>query len=405
MLSTTLETMKDELKNKEEELQLAESRLAGRGQLSSQTSAGDAEGKNRKRDVELLLAQTKQELKSVNSQLGEQKRRVEEFKMISETAEKRMLESSKAMADYKAETDSKLKTLEEEKIVAEKKVAAATKEIAELRQRIGDLESEAGASGGEMREKLRTTTATLEAATQKVQSLETQEQEMRTEMESLGREAREAQDKYERELLLHAQNIEKLNKLKSEVSNRSLHVDELEMERARAEVQMKELEQKYAEEAQQRAGEMVVLREQLDLANRENSALLTQLESVSQQLVDVSATGRALDSSQLLDASLVSNTSLRSLNEDEANNEQLMSIIKYLRREKEIMAGRLEVAEAEIIRTNQQMEQAQKSAADSSQALEMERYWQMLAAPVLCVININLPDNRLFGSGYGIICF
>ena len=405
MLSTTLETMKDELKNKEEELQLAESRLAGRGQLSSQTSAGDAEGKNRKRDVELLLAQTKQELKSVNSQLGEQKRRVEEFKMISETAEKRMLESSKAMADYKAETDSKLKTLEEEKIVAEKKVAAATKEIAELRQRIGDLESEAGASGGEMREKLRTTTATLEAATQKVQRLETQEQEMRTEMESLGREAREAQDKYERELLLHAQNIEKLNKLKSEVSNRSLHVDELEMERSRAEVQMKELEQKYAEEAQQRAGEMVVLREQLDLANRENSALLTQLESVSQQLVDVSATGRALDSSQLLDASLVSNTSLRSLNEDEANNEQLMSIIKYLRREKEIMAGRLEVAEAEIIRTNQQMEQAQKSAADSSQALEMERYWQMLAAPVLCVININLPDNRLFGSGYGIICF
>ena len=405
MLSTTLETMKDELKNKEEELQLAESRLAGRGQLSSQTSAGDAEGKNRKRDVELLLAQTKQELKSVNSQLGEQKRRVEEFKMISETAEKRMLESSKAMADYKAETDSKLKTLEEEKIVAEKKVAAATKEIAELRQRIGDLESEAGASGGEMREKLRTTTATLEAATQKVQRLETQEQEMRTEMESLGREAREAQDKYERELLLHAQNIEKLNKLKSEVSNRSLNVDELERERARAEVQMKELEQKYAEEAQQRAGEMVVLREQLDLANRENSALLTQLESVSQQLVDVSATGRALDSSQLLDASLVSNTSLRSLNEDEANNEQLMSIIKYLRREKEIMAGRLEVAEAEIIRTNQQMEQAQKSAADSSQALEMERYWQMLAAPVLCVININLPDNRLFGSGYGIICF
>jgi hypothetical protein len=105
--------MKEELKNKEEELQLAESRLAGRGQLASQSSmAGDAEGKNRKRDVELLLAQTKQELKSVNSQLGEQRRRVEEFKMISETAEKRMLESSKAMADYKLETDVRLKNLE-----------------------------------------------------------------------------------------------------------------------------------------------------------------------------------------------------------------------------------------------------------------------------------------------------
>jgi hypothetical protein len=51
--------------------------------------------------VELLLAQTKQELKSVNSQLSDQRRCVEEFKLISETAEKRMLESSKAMADYR----------------------------------------------------------------------------------------------------------------------------------------------------------------------------------------------------------------------------------------------------------------------------------------------------------------
>jgi nucleoprotein TPR len=372
-MSTTLETMKEELKNKEEELQLAESRLAGRGQLASQTSSGDAEGKNRKRDVELLLAQTKQELKSVNSQLNEQKRSVEEFKMISETAEKRMLESSKAMADYKAEADAKLKSLTEEKIAAEKKAAAAAGEITELRQRIEDLESEAGASGGEMRERMRTTAAELDAAREKIKLLAAQEQEMRAQMTSLGQEAREAQDKYERELLLHAQNIEKLNKLKAEVSSHSLHVDELEMERARSEAQVKELEQKYAAKADNWAAEMAVLREQLDLAAKENTALLSQLESVSQQLVDVSASGRVLDTSQALNASIASNTSIRSLNEDEANNEQLMSIIKYLRREKEIIAGRLDVAEAEIIRTNQQLEQAVKSAADVTQALELER--------------------------------
>jgi hypothetical protein len=48
MMSTTLETMKEELKTKEDELQLAESRLAGRGPLaiSSQLSSSDAEGKN-----------------------------------------------------------------------------------------------------------------------------------------------------------------------------------------------------------------------------------------------------------------------------------------------------------------------------------------------------------------------
>lgn len=219
---------------------------------------------------------------------------------------------------------------------------------------------------------MRTTAAELEAATEKIQRLEAQETEMRTQMASLGQEAREAQEKYERELLLHAQNIEKLNKLKETVSSSSLHLDELELERSRAEARVKELEAKHEAEADTLTKEVSVLKEQLDVANRENAALLAQLESVSQQLVDVSAMGRTLDSSQL-DASIVSNTSVRSLNEDEANNEQLLSIIKYLRREKEIVAGRLEVAEAEVMRTSQQLEQAQKLAADATQALELER--------------------------------
>ena len=45
----------------------------------------------------MLMAQTKQELKNVNGQLNESKRRCEEYKGISEAAEKRMVESSAAM--------------------------------------------------------------------------------------------------------------------------------------------------------------------------------------------------------------------------------------------------------------------------------------------------------------------
>ncbi len=191
-------------------------------------------------------------------------------------------------------------------------------------------------------------------------------------MASLSQESADAQEKYERELLAHAQNIEKLNKLKDEVNSRSSHLADLEQERSRAQARVTELEEKYAAESQHRAEELAVLREQLQVAGEQNAALLSQLESVSGQLLDVSGRNAALDSSsQQLD---VSNTSFRSLNEDEANNAQLMSIIKYLRKETEIMGGRLEVAEAEIVRTGQQLEQANKMAADAAQALEMERW-------------------------------
>merc|ERR1712013_474593 len=83
--SETIGTMKDELKDAQEQLQLAESRLAGRG-LGKQSSVvdtglgGEGGQKSRLRDVELLMAQTKQELKARTQELNEAKKRIEESK-------------------------------------------------------------------------------------------------------------------------------------------------------------------------------------------------------------------------------------------------------------------------------------------------------------------------------------
>jgi hypothetical protein len=76
----------------------------------------------------------------------------------------------------------KLKTLEAEKAAAEKKAAGAAADMAEMRRRIADLESEAGATSGEVREKMRTTTLELEAAKEKILGLETKEEELRSQV-------------------------------------------------------------------------------------------------------------------------------------------------------------------------------------------------------------------------------
>jgi hypothetical protein len=83
---------------------------------------------------------------------------------------------------YRNDTDVKLKTLEAEKAAAEKKAAGAAAEMAEMRRRIADLESEAGATSGEVREKMRTTALELEAAKEKILGLETKEEELRSQV-------------------------------------------------------------------------------------------------------------------------------------------------------------------------------------------------------------------------------
>lgn len=376
-MTTTLETMKEELKDTTEQLQLAESRLAGRG-LGRQGSVMDGQGEprnSRLRDVELLMAQTKQELKSVNTQLAEAKRRAEEYKGISEAAEARMVESSSTMQELQGQLEGKVKQAEAEKELAEKKAGKAEVVNVELTTRVKELESEAGASGGELRERLRSSLAELEELKARLGSAEGVEKNAKEEAARLGEEAREAQEKYEREIVQHAKDIEALNKLKTDMRTKSSNKVEWESERKRINEKMNTLNKKHKEEIQNMKNERVKVSEQLEAVTGENKCLHKQLERVSQQMTDMSAAG--LNTSGSADSG--ANTSMganTSINEEDANSTQLMAIIKYLRQEKDILSGRLEVLQAETARTQSQLDHQLKVSADNQATLDRERQVQ-----------------------------
>eukprot|EP00092_Neocalanus_flemingeri_P000848 GFUD01000905.1.p1 GENE.GFUD01000905.1~~GFUD01000905.1.p1 ORF type:complete len:1977 (-),score=934.20 GFUD01000905.1:29-5959(-) len=376
-MSTTLDTMKEELKDSTEQLQLAESRLAGRG-LGRQGSVMEGQGepsKSRLKDVELVMAKTKQELKSVNNQLAEAKRRAEDFKGISEAAESRMVESSATMQELQGQLEGKVKQAEEEKESAEKKAGQAQVENKELKTRVEELESEAGASGGELRERLRTSLAELEEIKVRMVSAESVEKEAKKEATRLGEEAREAQEKYEREIVQHARDIEALNKMKTEMRNKKSDKVEWESERKRMNDKMNVLNKKHKEQLEILKVENLSMSQQMEAVTGENNSLHKQLERVSQQMTDMSAAGLNTSGSAdtSVNTSMVSNISV---NEEEASSTQLMAIIKYLRKEKDILSGRLDVLQAETARVQSQLDHQLKITADSQATLDRERQVQ-----------------------------
>ena len=301
-LSKTNETLKEELKEKEEMLALAESRLTGRGQLASQASTTEGDGKTRYRDVEILLGKSKQEIRQLNNQLAAERKKVDEFKMISEAAEKRMIESNNTMTDFKNNTDKKIKNLETEKGALEKKSTESNTLIGELRKKIEDLEAEVGTNGGELREKFKLTTVELQAARDSMAELEKQDQDLRNQLLALADESKEAQEKYERELLLHAKDIETLNTLKADSQARNSNLEEVELEKKRAEDRVQEIKDNFEAESARLTGDLAVLKEQVANLTGENKVLLDQVESMSGQLVDLSNTAHNVDTSGLDDS-------------------------------------------------------------------------------------------------------
>ena len=119
---------------------MAESRLAGRGQLSSQSSIGEGEGKNRYRDVEILLGKSKQEIKKLINQVATEKKKVDEYKLLSETAEKRVLESSEGMQKLQRKKNRLSTIVENYRLEAEK----ANEKLAPLNTKIKELEDKYG---------------------------------------------------------------------------------------------------------------------------------------------------------------------------------------------------------------------------------------------------------------------
>jgi len=375
-VSQTIETLKEELRDTSEQLQLAESRLAGRGQvLSSQSSVVEGQkGTGRLRDVELLLAQTRQEMKSVKDQLADSKKQAEQYKGIAGSCETRMVETNNTMAEFKKEMEVKLEQAREEREAAEKKAGEMQVEYKEMEQKVENLEAEVGASGGELKGKLKATTTELAELKRKLKVSEKVEKEARLETEKLSKSLFEAQESYERELLMHAKDVEIMNQLKTKVSAHQSELDNAKEAKRKAEDKLSKDRTYKDKQIEKIKNKSSTTSEQLDLISKQNAALHKQLESMSQKMADMSAAGlNTSGGGSNVNTSLNVSDVNKSINEDEASNDQLVAIIRYLRKEKEIIASRFEVLQAESARTESQLEHHQKVATDSQNALDQER--------------------------------
>ena len=281
------------------------------------------------------------------------------------------------MQELQSHLEAKVKKAEEERTTSEKKVELIEIENRELKSKVTDLESEAEVSRDELRDKMRLAVTEIEELKSKLSTSKQMETEAQSNADKWLSEARETQEKYEREIVQHARDIEALSKLKQDMKNSSNNKVDMEIEKKRFAEEIKVIEEKHLAEINVVKQDKTAVDQQLVVLSSQNENLLAQLERVSKQLTDMTNAGLNASSSAPADSSM--NTSSVSINEEDANNSQLMAIIKYLRQEKEILSSRVELMQAESARVRSQLDYQVKLLSESEAALKKERSSQSLS--------------------------
>lgn len=367
-------TTRDQLQARVDELKIelrsAEERVAALQPKPATTDQAEANGDavqngegslSREQELELEVSELKRDLELARGELEGAKAQIEQYKAIAQSTEEELQSMNETNDQYREEMD---------KLVTEK-----DNKIKELEQRVEDISSELSTTNTELSD-LRTQheEGNLRLEEQKA-ALESEVTRLRDESERYAETAKlhqedlkaqaeiaqQAQQSYEDELVKHADAARSLQSVRTEYNQLRTEVAAIKAEAEAAKLTLAQNEENWTEIRERYERELTELRTGREDLRSQNKLLHEQLESVSAQISQLQQ--KRATTGEEPDAEASSGSSL----------DKLQEVIKFLRKDKEIVDVQYELSLQEGKRLRQQLEYAQSQLDETRQKLSEER--------------------------------
>ena len=366
-LSTRVNELQIELRSAEERLHVLQkpstASLNPGGNNESQDASTNGDGLSLFQEQQLAIHTTelKRDLDLAKAELENVKDQVEQYKAISQASEDQLQNLNETQDIYRQETDNIIMQKDAKIKELEQRVEDTSSELFSTNSELSNLRNEQAENGRRLEDHKKAHQAEVDRLKDDGERHASAAHFYQEDLKVQAEIAQQAQKNYDEELVKHADATKALNKVRADHNNLKIEIAGIKTEAESARTSLAQSEETWADMRARYDRELAELKAGRENLTAQNNRLHQQLDSVTAQI-----------------SSLRNRVSSDGAESNEKNTQpdldNLQEVIKYLRREKEIVDVQLELSVQESKRLKQQLDYTQSQLDDTRLRLNQQRH-------------------------------
>lgn len=362
-LQSKVDEMSAELRSAKELIHLLQSVPAEKPKIGNadepQPSNGSEEtDMSKEQELGLQISDLQLDLELKRSELENARIQIEQYKAISQSAEEQLQSLNETQDLFRMESDKVIEDKTAKIVELEARVADLSAELTSTTSELSDLRSQIAENDRRLEEQERAYEAKFTQLKDQDDRHAAAAQYLQDDLKVQAEIAQQAQQNYENELVKHAEAAKALQSVREQINELRLQTIQLKTEAESARASLREGKELWAEAKDRYEKELRSVKEGKDNLQVQNNRLHQQLENLSDQISSLHKNG---EKDEFVDDGPKSNT------------DNMQEVIKYLRREKEIVDVQLELSTQEAKRMKQQLDYIQSQLDETRLKLNQQR--------------------------------